>query len=119
MRHSEQLSITISSQFLEELTEEIAVKVAARLKAEMHQVTSAKSVPSVFEEEKFRPTFLRLGEVAERIGFCRSTIYNKMNEGKFPQSVKLGERSVAWRLADIEVWECNPAGYSSQVLPNA
>ena len=62
MRQSEKLSITIPSQLLEELTEEIAVKVAARLKAEMHQVTSATSAPAVFEEEKFKPTFLRLGE---------------------------------------------------------
>ena len=45
MRHSEELSITIPSQLLEELTEAIAVKVAARLKAEMHQVASAKPVP--------------------------------------------------------------------------
>jgi predicted secreted protein len=80
MRHSEQLSITIPSQLLEELTKEIAVKVAARLKAQMHEVTSAPSVPAAFEEPKFKPTFLRLAEVAERIGFSRSTIYNKMNE---------------------------------------
>jgi hypothetical protein len=49
MRHSEQLSITIPKQILEELTEEIAVKVAARLKAKMHQVTSSEPVPGEFQ----------------------------------------------------------------------
>ncbi len=45
MRHSEQLSITIPKQLLEEVTEESAVKVAARLKAKMEQVTSAAPGP--------------------------------------------------------------------------
>jgi predicted DNA-binding transcriptional regulator AlpA len=27
-----------------------------------------------------------------------------MSEGSFPKSIKLGERSVAWNLADIEEW---------------
>jgi predicted DNA-binding transcriptional regulator AlpA len=27
-----------------------------------------------------------------------------MSEGTFPKSIKLGERSVAWNLADIEEW---------------
>jgi prophage regulatory protein len=112
MYPNEQLGITIPKQLLDELAEEIAVKVSSRLKAHIHQLVSAIPEPPAFEEPRIKPTFLRIREVAERVGFSRGGIYKKMSEGKFPQSVKLGERSVAWRLTDIEIWERNPLGYS-------
>ena len=50
-------------------------------------------------------TFLKRRAVSERTTFSRSTIYRLIAEGKFPPPVKLADRAVAWRLADIEAWE--------------
>lgn len=48
--------------------------------------------------------FLRLNQVKNQTGLSRSTIYNKMNKGDFPRSIKLGERAVAWIELEIEEW---------------
>lgn len=47
---------------------------------------------------------LRRSDVESRIGLSRSTIYDWMKRGQFPQPVKLGERLVAWKESDIAAW---------------
>ena len=47
---------------------------------------------------------LRLNEVMELTGFCRSTIYKWMSKGDFPPNKQLGARSVAWLESDIIEW---------------
>ena len=47
---------------------------------------------------------LKLPEVIQRVAFSRSTIYEKMRLGEFPEQVRLGVRAVAWREADIDNW---------------
>jgi prophage regulatory protein len=47
---------------------------------------------------------LRLPEVVSRTGKARSTIYRDVKAGAFPAPVQIGERSVAWREADIVAW---------------
>lgn len=44
---------------------------------------------------------LKLPEVIRRTGLSRSTIYQRMNEGKFPQQVKLGVRAAAWLESEV------------------
>jgi len=51
-----------------------------------------------------RPVLLRMPAVIRLTGLGRSTIYRLMAEAKFPQSVRLCGRSVAWRHADVEKW---------------
>jgi prophage regulatory protein len=47
-------------------------------------------------------TFLRLPQVMERTGLCRSAVYG--TEG-FPSSVKLGgRRAVAWVSSEVDAW---------------
>ena len=48
--------------------------------------------------------FIRLREVLHRTGLGRSTIYRWMDEGRFPKSVRLGGRSVAWIEHEIDEW---------------
>jgi len=48
--------------------------------------------------------FLRLKEVMHITGLGRTSVYNFMAEGKFPKSVSLGDRAVAWIEADVEEW---------------
>lgn len=47
---------------------------------------------------------LRRPDVQAVTGLSRSTIYKWMNEGSFPKPVKLGQRAVGWREADINEW---------------
>lgn len=47
---------------------------------------------------------LRLPEVVELVGLKTSAIYAAMRDGRFPASVRLGERAVGWRAGDITRW---------------
>lgn len=48
-------------------------------------------------------SLLGLAEVENLVGFRRSTIYKLMEQGTFPDQVKVGNRSL-WRRKDIERW---------------
>ncbi|MFM0433743.1 AlpA family phage regulatory protein [Paraburkholderia aspalathi] len=54
---------------------------------------------------------LRRGQVEREVGLKRSTIYQRMQEGTFPRPIRLGERAVGWRAADIEQFLQDPTGY--------
>ena len=47
---------------------------------------------------------MRREEVEERFGVSRSWIYNQMRAGRFPEPVKISERAVRWRVADLDEW---------------
>lgn len=47
---------------------------------------------------------IRLPEVCNLTGLSRSSLYRAIKSRDFPGAVRLGERSVAWRLEDIEKW---------------
>ena len=47
---------------------------------------------------------IRLKEVINLTGLGRSSIYKFMSENKFPQSISLGERAIAWQEGKIEEW---------------
>ena len=48
--------------------------------------------------------FLRLADVMARTGLSRSSIYQSISEGKFPENVNLGARSVGWLESEIDTW---------------
>lgn len=47
---------------------------------------------------------LRLPEVKAMTGLSRSTIYAYKKSGLFPETIKLGPRSVGWLEQDIMDW---------------
>ena len=47
---------------------------------------------------------IRLDEVKRRKGFQKSSIYNGIAGGTFPQPVPLGARAVAWVEDEIQEW---------------
>jgi prophage regulatory protein len=49
-------------------------------------------------------TMLRLPAVKSRTGLSRSSIYKFQAEGRFPQTIRLGVRSVGWLEAEIDEW---------------
>lgn len=49
--------------------------------------------------------FLRLGEVLNRTGLSRSTLYEQISADAFPRPVKISARSNGWPENDIEAWQ--------------
>ena len=47
---------------------------------------------------------VRRDEVSRLTGLARATIYKKVADGSFPEPIRLGARSVGWRLSDIVAW---------------
>jgi prophage regulatory protein len=47
---------------------------------------------------------VRMSRLVEMIGLSRSTIWKLLSEGKFPNPIRLGSRSIAWRIKDVEDW---------------
>lgn len=47
---------------------------------------------------------LRTDTVMAVCGLSRSTLELWVQQGRFPQPVKLGPKTRAWRYADIEAW---------------
>lgn len=46
----------------------------------------------------------RISQVIAQTGLPRSSLYAQMKEGKFPKPLKIGARSVGWRVEDVEAW---------------
>jgi prophage regulatory protein len=77
----------------------------------VHDDVEAKEnpLPPQFEIQdepahRARVRLLRRGEVERLTGLSRSTLYEWMKRGDFPQPVKLGARIVAWRESDVAAW---------------
>jgi prophage regulatory protein len=47
---------------------------------------------------------IRRKEVQLKTGLGASSIYAMMKQGKFPKSITLSERRVAWLESDIDQW---------------
>lgn len=47
---------------------------------------------------------IRLTEVKHRTGLSRSTIYERIAEGTFPEQIPLGGRAVGWLDSEIDQW---------------
>ena len=58
---------------------------------------------------------LRLPAVMAKTGLSRSGIYAAIRENRFPPSISLGSRAVAWPASDIEKWVAEKIAESRQV----
>lgn len=47
---------------------------------------------------------LTIKDVCSITRISRTMVYNAMNEGRFPRSVRLGRKAIRWRASDIEKW---------------
>lgn len=48
--------------------------------------------------------FVRPGEVVKMLGVSRSTPWRMVRAAGFPRPVEITERSLGYRLADVETW---------------
>lgn len=47
---------------------------------------------------------IRLPEVIKRTGISKTTIYELINEKRFPSQVKIGARAIAFIESEIDEW---------------
>ena len=47
---------------------------------------------------------LRLPNVLDRTGLSRSTVYQRVTEGRFPRPVSVGTRAGGWSETEVEEW---------------
>lgn len=64
-------------------------------------------------ERRAPNAIMRRQDVERAIGLSRATIYSRMKAGTFPAAVRLGARSVGWRVADIEAFLASPSSYKA------
>ncbi|WP_323897580.1 helix-turn-helix transcriptional regulator [Aeromonas allosaccharophila] len=48
--------------------------------------------------------YIRMKETCHKTGLSKSSIYDLMNAGAFPKTIKLGGRSVAFVEAEVNAW---------------
>jgi prophage regulatory protein len=51
-----------------------------------------------------RLRMLRLPQVCEATGLCRSSIYKLESERRFPSRIRLSGRAVAWVEHEVQTW---------------
>ena len=72
------------------------------------------SMDKLTNNTKTKHRFIRLSEVMSRTGYGRTSIYRKMDDGSFPNSLKLGgppkdpnefdSRAIAWIEEEVDQW---------------
>ena len=50
------------------------------------------------------PAILRVADVLEILHISRTTLWEWRKRPDFPQAVRLGTNSVAWRAEDVQDW---------------
>ena len=55
-------------------------------------------------------------EVERRVGLGRSALYRAMREGRFPEPLRVGPKSVRWLLSKVENWiACLPRSHGDGI----
>ena len=52
----------------------------------------------------------RIKTLSQKLDMGVSTIWKMVNEGNFPQPIKLGAKHTAWRSEDVQEWMDNLKG---------
>ena len=73
-------------------------------------VAAAPNVAASAPSENAPLRLLRLPEVISRVGLKRSSIYQRMAEGRFPKARSLGPRCTVWVETEIDAWIASVAG---------
>jgi len=77
---------------------------ATHLLREALALLCSETAPNVAVVRRPPDRLLRLPEVQRLTGLRRSAIYEHMQHGTFPRSVKVGPRAATWSEAAIQAW---------------
>lgn len=85
---------------------DLAAQCALRAAQLLQQALMLLGVESHPTHAEFRwpDRLLKLPEVERLTGLCRSTIYEHMQKGTFPKSVKVGRRAATWSESAVQTW---------------
>ena len=61
----------------------------------------ASSTPATIPPDR---RILRLPAVEDVTGIKKTKIYDEIKQGRFPQPVRLGTRSVGWLADEVQLW---------------
>ncbi len=67
-------------------------------------MSSQERASTAVEARTQSDRLLRLSAVEATTGLKRSTIYRLINQGRFPQSIRITDRCAAWSEAAINAW---------------
>jgi prophage regulatory protein len=74
----------------------------------LEQLSNASSVGVLETETRVSSSvplrLLRFGEVRQRTGLSRSTIWRMERSGIFPRRIKVSVNVVAWREDEVDAW---------------
>lgn len=96
-----------------ELSAERATKAAYLLREALALLASDPRNESVVSARRESDRLLRLPEVQRLTGLRRSAIYEQMQRGIFPRSVKAGPRAATWSEAAVQAWISDRIGSGS------
>lgn len=65
-----------------------------------------------------KQNLIRLPEVQRRTGYGRAWIYKLMENGEFPQQVKIGIRSIAFVESEVDKWVADKIASRSRKKAN-
>lgn len=57
---------------------------------------------------------IRMRELPEITGLSRTELYRRIKSGTFPQPIRIGAQSVAWRSSDINRWLDSPMTFRAE-----
>jgi prophage regulatory protein len=112
----ERLQLDPGRRTIGELIQERAAAVheIRALRGEIHKLMGVRNRGNALSVEALeraedraaepRQLLVRLSDLCDQLAVSRGTIYRWLGEGKFPRPVRIGERAVRWRAADVEAW---------------
>ncbi|WP_411726049.1 helix-turn-helix transcriptional regulator [Methyloglobulus sp.] len=56
------------------------------------------------QQQNTQPKILRLPQTVAKTGLGRSTIYNLVSRGEFPQQIKLSPRTMGFLESEVDQW---------------
>lgn len=84
--------------------EYLKVQLAQSERSYQYQPPEQSTQAAELDVNKQPSDLIRLKEVVQMTGLSRSSIYHQIQEQRFPGSISLGARAVAWLREDIESW---------------
>jgi prophage regulatory protein len=104
MRAPPSIDATGESGRSAEFTVERATKAAYLLREALALLCNESEMDSLVQTRLPSDRLLRLPEVQRLTGLRRSAIYEQMQRGIFPRSVKAGARATTWSEAAVQAW---------------
>lgn len=85
-------------------------QTATRLLRGQERASTLACAPALIEPQRAPDAILRLPELIKMLGISRSSVYLRLKKGTkyfeagFPLPVRLGAKSVGWRLSEVQAY---------------